>query len=105
MKTSTIIFLLPLLAHGAVVKLGENFDPYVLDNWLIEFLERRQSDLFGGLSSIITSATQGLMNSMAPKRKAFKIEELTPRNPGAKRIRMTWGPLKVKGANVSTKVG
>jgi hypothetical protein len=41
-----------------------------------------------------------LTNSFAPKAKAMKIEELTPRNLGARRIRMTWGPYKIKGANV-----
>lgn len=44
---------------------------------------------------------KGMLGSVAPKKKAIKIEQLVPKNPEAKRIRMTWGPLRVKGANVS----
>jgi hypothetical protein len=44
------------------------------------------------------------MSQMAPKQKAIKIEELPPKNPGAKRVRLTWGPMKLKGSNVSDSI-
>ena len=57
-----------------------------------------------GLLSLLGSAGKGLMDQVAPKQKAVKIEELTARNPGAKRIKMTWGPMKIKGANVRINI-
>jgi hypothetical protein len=52
--------------------------------------------MLGGLSSLLGALSDGAM----PKTKAVKIQELTPRNPGAKRVRMTWGPYKIRGVNV-----
>jgi hypothetical protein len=45
----------------------------------------------------------GLAGLMRPVvRKANKIEYITPlRHPDAKRIRLTYGPYKIKAANVS----
>jgi hypothetical protein len=37
---------------------------------------------------------------MLPKKKAMKIEEIPAKFPGAKRIRMLYGPYKLKAANV-----
>ncbi|KAF2663351.1 hypothetical protein BT63DRAFT_461460 [Microthyrium microscopicum] len=78
MKTSILSLLLPVLANGAAVQ-----------------LEPRQS----GMMDMLKGMTKGMAT------KAYKIEPLTPRNPAAKRIRMTWGPLKLRGANSTTKVG
>ena len=44
----------------------------------------------------------GLLGSSMGKKKAVKIEQLPAQYPNAKKIRMYWGPLKVKGANVRT---
>lgn len=57
-----------------------------------------------GLAGILSSVGTGLMNNIAPKKRAIKIEDLVPRNPEAKRIRMTWGPLRIKDSNVSNDV-
>jgi hypothetical protein len=45
----------------------------------------------------------GLGGLMGPTvRKAYKIEEIPPqKNPKAKRIRITYGPYKIRGANAS----
>jgi hypothetical protein len=104
MKATAIALLLPLLAEGTAVNLREKSDRASCKNWLTLFPEPRQVDALGGLSSTLGSTVKGWMNRAAPKQKAFKIEQLTPKNAGAKRIRMTWGPMKVKGANVSARI-
>jgi hypothetical protein len=37
---------------------------------------------------------------MLPKKKAMKIEEMPPKFPGAKRIKLLYGPYKLRAANV-----
>jgi hypothetical protein len=63
--------------------------------------EPRQADFMGGLTNFLSSSGRGLLDFAIAKKRAVKIEELTPKNPEAKRIRITWGPLRLKGANVS----
>jgi hypothetical protein len=104
MRSGIITCLLPLLATGAGLRLGKKFQLCFLYDWLIEYSEPRQGGLLGGLSSLLASGAKGLTDLAAPKQKAIKIEELTPKNAGAKRIRMTWGPLKLKGANVNAHI-
>jgi hypothetical protein len=45
----------------------------------------------------------GLAAAFLPARKAFKIEKIAPQTnvPGAKRIKIIYGPYKLKAANVS----
>lgn len=49
----------------------------------------------------------GLAALFSPEvRKAYKVEDIKPkRNPEAKRVRITYGPYKVKAANVSSVLG
>jgi hypothetical protein len=37
---------------------------------------------------------------MMPKQKAFKIEEIPAVNEGAKRLKIIYGPYKLRAANV-----
>jgi hypothetical protein len=47
----------------------------------------------------------GWLSSLLPSQKAYKIEQLKPTfsRDGVKRIRVSWGPYKLKGANVRSK--
>jgi hypothetical protein len=45
-------------------------------------------------------------NLPTPFQKALAIEEIKPlTNPTAKRLRMTYGPYKIKGNEVNTRWG
>jgi hypothetical protein len=53
-----------------------------------------------GLGSLLSG---GRLNGLA-KQKAYKIQEIKAVNPGAKRIQITYGPYKLRAANVGLKV-
>jgi hypothetical protein len=59
------------------------------------FTEPRQAGGLAGIAGSITSLT-------TPKVKAFKIEEIKAQTtvPGAKRVRIVYGPYKLKAAGV-----
>ncbi|KAE9991312.1 hypothetical protein EG327_000153 [Venturia inaequalis] len=81
MKSCNILLALPLTASAAVMKIGP-----------------RQFDM--------ANLAGSLVNALGPKPvKAAKIQELTPRNPDAKRIRITWGPYMIRGTNSTSKLG
>ncbi|KAF2435989.1 hypothetical protein EJ08DRAFT_645019 [Tothia fuscella] len=40
-----------------------------------------------------------------PKQKAYKIEQIEPRNADAKRVKITYGPYKLRAANSTVKIG
>ncbi|QDS68679.1 hypothetical protein FKW77_002226 [Venturia effusa] len=85
MKSCNILLALPLAASAAVIQ-----------------IEPRQIDLGAAFSGLAGT----LVNTFGPKPvKALKIEELQPRNPAAKRIRVTWGPYKIRGSNSTSKLG
>jgi hypothetical protein len=53
------------------------------------------------LGALLSSgAGAALAAAMMPKKKAMKIEEIPPKFPGAKRMRLLYGPYKLKAANV-----
>lgn len=51
------------------------------------------------------SAFRGGAALLMPKKKALKVEQITPKFPGAKRIRLIYGPYILKAANSTVKVG
>jgi hypothetical protein len=64
---------------------------------LIQHLEPRQE---GGLSGPAAALLSSLTSGNIPKRKAIKIEEIKATIPGAKRVRIVYGPYVLKAANV-----
>ncbi|KAF2402560.1 hypothetical protein EJ06DRAFT_547834 [Trichodelitschia bisporula] len=56
---------------------------------------------------VVAAQVQALAESMrtATPKKAMKVEEITPRFAGAKRLRLQYGPYKLKAANSTTRVG
>jgi hypothetical protein len=40
-----------------------------------------------------------------PKLKAFKVEEVKAKNPGAKRVKIIYGPYRLQAANSTVKLG
>lgn len=56
--------------------------------------ERRQAFAANGGAAILGSLLT------AKPMKAFKIEAIRPTRPNAKRVRIIYGPYKLKGANV-----
>jgi len=79
---------LPLVVSGAVVK-----------------LEPRQSGAAAPDGGSLFSG--GFANLMLPKKKAMKVEDIKTvlGIPGAKRIRMVYGPYKLGAANGTAKLG
>jgi len=71
-------------AHGAVIQ-----------------MEPRQADTPSGA----TGLRGGLTNLMLPKKKAFKFEEIKAKFPGAKRVKIIYGPYILKAANSPTRLG
>jgi len=45
----------------------------------------------------------GAMANWLPKKKAFRIEEMKPKDPTAKRMKIIYGPYTLKAANVSQR--
>jgi hypothetical protein len=97
MKAVSMLVLLALSANAAVVKrqAGGFTLPAGLDKFIPDGFD---------ISSLAKSLPKGGMaNMMNPTvRMAFKVEEIKPtRMPEAKRVRLTYGPYKIKAANVS----
>lgn len=101
MKNWNILLALPLAASAAVMKIGMLISQLVDQLDIVDYqTEPRQFDL-GAAGGLLSGLVGSLANTFGPKAaKAVKIQELTPRNPGAKRIRITWGPFMIKGVNV-----
>jgi hypothetical protein len=55
------------------------------------------------MGSFDMSKMGGMASLFIPPKKAFKIEHMKPLTdvPGAKRIKIIYGPYKLKAANVS----
>ncbi|TID18936.1 putative amidase [Venturia nashicola] len=86
-----IYFVLPIVANSAVVQLAT-----------------RQSPATGGsLASLATPGALALASTLLPKKKAMKIEEIPAKteHPGAKRIKLVYGPYVLRAANGTQRVG
>jgi hypothetical protein len=58
--------------------------------------------LMSNMPPWMMTASSNLMANIIPPIKAYKIEEIKPRfRPDAKRIRLTYGPYKLKGLKVT----
>jgi hypothetical protein len=99
MKQIAALALLSLSANAAIVKrqhdmssMGSsplNFDAFKIPGLDIQNIAKSMPK--GGLSSLMNPGI----------RKAAKIEEMEPKiNPNAKRLKLTYGPYKIRAANV-----
>jgi hypothetical protein len=97
MKVISTVALLALSANAAVVRRQEGgFKIPGLEN----FPKIPGFDISSIAKSLPKGGLAGLLNPTV--LKAMKIEEIPPkRMPDAKRIRLTYGPYKIKAANVS----
>lgn len=66
--------------------------------------ERQTPETGGSLGALATPGAFGLASAMLPKKKAMKVEEIPAKTqfPGAKRMRLVYGPYVLKAANVSS---
>jgi len=66
--------------------------------------ERQTPESGGTLGALAASgAGAALAAAFLPKKKAMKIEEIPAKFPGAKRMRLLYGPYVLKAANVSLR--
>ena len=102
MKTIAALGLLSMSASAAVVKrqhdmanMGGGFKLPSLDGFKIPGF-----DLGNIAKSMPKEGLAGLINPSV--RKAYKIETMEPKiNPNAKRVKIIYGPYKIRAANVS----
>jgi hypothetical protein len=92
MRLVTAVGLLALSVDAGVVKRQEYGDLSSLIPKGFDFSKIAKSIPKGGLMAMLNPEV----------RKAYKVEEIAPkRNPAAKRVRLTYGPYRIKAANVS----
>jgi hypothetical protein len=97
MKFTTTLCLLVLSANGAVVKRQQKQGGSGMGSFNFPGID---------LSSIAKALPNGLpkgggLIGNREVRKAYKIEQLTPKyDPEAKRIKITYGPYTIRAANV-----
>jgi hypothetical protein len=72
-----------------------NYTSFVLD-----VVNRR----FVGPRQVQGSPRPSFMSGNLQKEKAYKIEEIKAINPGAKRLKIIYGPYKLKAANVCINI-
>jgi hypothetical protein len=94
MKWKTLL-LAPLAVSASVIPNGKNGQKRLNFGWFdnLQFIERRQ-----------LGALLGGMGAYLPTQKSFKIEtDFQPsiKREGVKRLRLWYGPYKIKGLNVS----
>ncbi|QDS77201.1 hypothetical protein FKW77_002619 [Venturia effusa] len=61
----------------------------------------------GSLGALLTPGALALASAILPKKKAMKVEEIPAKTqfPGAKRMKLVYGPYVLKAANATKKVG
>jgi hypothetical protein len=78
---------------------------YCLPNFKLTYLEDERQisiDALSGLGGgVIESFLSGLVGSAMPKKRAMKVEDIPAKMNilGAKRVRLLYGPYKLKAAN------
>jgi hypothetical protein len=93
MKAFTTFSLLALSTNAAVVRRQEGLPG-------LEGLKIPGFDISQIAKSLPKGGLAGLLRPTV--KKAYKIEEMKPQvNPQAKRIKITYGPYKIRAANVS----
>jgi hypothetical protein len=101
MKTVAAIGLLALSANAAVIKRQDLMAGGFSIPGFGDFSKIPGFDISNIAKSLPKGGLASLMNPSV--RSALKIEEIKPlRNPQAKRIRLTYGPYKIRAANVSS---